>query len=105
MKMTNLFAALTVSGGLAFAVAAQANQENEQEVQIKGLPPAVQTTMKEKAGSEQITRVEKETRNGQVVYEAIVNKNGKEMAISVDQNGKFLNEHNEATEHREKDKY
>ena len=102
MKITNLIAALTVSGGLAFGVAVQAHEENEQQVQMKDLPEAVQKTIKDKAGSQEINRVEKETRRGKVVYEAIINKNGKEMAITVDQNGKYVNEHNESIEHQNK---
>jgi uncharacterized membrane protein YkoI len=102
MKITNLIAALTVSGGLAFGVAVQANEENEQQVQLKDLPEAVQKTIKDKAGSQEINRVEKETRHGKVVYEAIVNKDGKEWAITVDENGKYVNQHSESKEHHEK---
>ena len=103
MKIVNLIAALTVSSGLAFGVAAQAHEEkNEEQVQLKDLPATVQKTIKEKAGVQEITRVEKETRHGKVRYEAIVNKDGKEWAITVDQNGKYLSQHNESKEHNEK---
>ena len=55
-----------------------------------------------KAGKNQIVRIEKETERGKTVYEAVISKNGKETGIEVDQNGKYLNTHDESKEHREK---
>jgi uncharacterized membrane protein YkoI len=102
MKIINVIAALTISSGLAFGVVAQAQEENSEQVQLKDLPEAAQKTIKEKAGAQEIARIEKETRRGRIVYEAFLNKDGKETAIAVDQNGKYLHEHNEAKEHRAK---
>ena len=46
---------------------------------MKDLPSEAQTTIKEKAGNDQILRIAKETRKGKECYEAVVNRDGKEM--------------------------
>jgi hypothetical protein len=76
--------------------------QEETPVDMKDLPSTAQTTIKEKAGNDQIIRVAKETRKGKECYDAVVNKNGKEMAIRVDANGKFLGTHPEKAEKKEK---
>ena len=101
MKMRNLITAGIISAGLTFGVVAQAAHE-ETHVEMKDLPEAAQTTIKEKAGNDQILRIEKETRKGKECYEAIVSKDGKETAIQVDASGKFLGTHDEKAEHKEK---
>ena len=58
--------------------------------------------MKDKAAGGQIVRIEKETKKGKMVYEAVVKKNGKEWGIEVDQNGKYLSQHDESKEKGEK---
>jgi hypothetical protein len=87
MKTKRLIAAITVSAGLILGPAALAQEETP--VDMKDLPSPAQTTIKEKAGDDQILRVAKETRKGKECYDAVVNKNGKEVAIRVDSNGKF----------------
>jgi hypothetical protein len=99
MKTQNLIAAGIISAGLTFGVTAQAKHE-ETQVEMKDLPAAVQTTIKDKAGTDQILRIEKETRKGKESYEAIVNKDGKETAIQVDASGKYLGTHDEKAEHQ-----
>ena len=79
-----------------------AEDENEQQVKMSDLPVAVQTTIKDKAGSNEIIKIEKKTEEGRTVYEAVVNKRGKEWAIEVDQNGKFLKQYDESKEKEEK---
>src|SRR2546423_8378033 len=100
MKTTQLITAGIISAGLTFGVVAQAHEETT--VEMKDLPAAVQTTIKDKAGNDQILRIEKETRKGKECYDAIVNKDGKETAIRVDASGKFLGSHEEMAEHKEK---
>ncbi len=75
-----------------------AEEENEQIVQMSDLPAAVQTTIKDKAGTNEIEKIEKKTEDGETVYEAVVNKNGKEWSIEVDANGKFLKQYEESKE-------
>ncbi len=79
-----------------------AEEENEQAVKMSDLPAAVQTTIKDKAGSNEIEKIEKKTEKGETVYEAVVNKNGKEWSIEVDANGKFLKQYEESKEKEEK---
>jgi VIT1/CCC1 family predicted Fe2+/Mn2+ transporter len=79
-----------------------AEEENEEAVKMSDLPVAVQTTIKDKAGSNEIEKIEKKTEKGETVYEAVVNKKGKEWSIEVDANGKFLKEYEESKEKEEK---
>ncbi|SRR6266403_441393 len=102
MKTTNLLVAAVVSAGLAFGVAAQAAEENEEIVKMSDLPAAVQTTIKDKAGSNELIKIEKKKEEGKTVYEAVVNKKGKEWSIEVDANGKFLKQYEESKEKEEK---
>jgi len=96
MKTKRLIAAITVSAGLILGPAALAQEETP--IDMKDLPSPAQTAIKEKVGNDQILRVAKETRKGKECYDAVVNKNGKEMAIRVDTDGKFLGTHPEKTE-------
>ena len=79
-----------------------AEEENEQTVKMSDLPTAVQATIKDKAGSNKIEKIEKKTEKGKTVYEAVVKKNGQEWSIEVDANGKFLKEYQESKEKKEK---
>jgi hypothetical protein len=83
---------------------AQAHHE-ETQVAMKDLLAAVQTTFKDKAGNDQIFRIEKETRKGKECHEAIVNKDAKETAIQVDTAGKYLGTHDEKTEREKAEKH
>src|SRR5213592_5131588 len=102
MKITKLIPAIVISAGLTFGMAAQAIEETP--VEMKDLPTAAQNTIKEKAGNDQILRIQQETRKGKECYDAIVNKNGKEAAIRVDSNGKFMGTHPEKAEQKAKTK-
>ena len=98
MKIAKLVTAIVLSASLGFAAQAQ----EETPVDMKDLPPEAQTTIKEKVGSDQILRIAKESRNGQECYDAVVNRNGEEMAIRVDTTGKFIDAHPEKSEQKEK---
>jgi len=98
MKIAKLLTAIVLSASLGFAAQAQ----EETPVELKDLSPEAQTTIKEKAGSDQILRIAKETRKGKQCYDAVVNRNGKEMAIRVDTNGKFIGTHPEKGQQKEK---
>ena len=78
------------------------DEENEQTVQMSDLPSAAQTTIKDKAGSNRIIKIEKKTEEGKTIYEAVVNKNGKEWSIEVNEQGKFLKSYEESKEKGEK---
>lgn len=96
MKTTKLLLVALVSAGLAFGIAAQAN---ETRVPMETLPHAVQKTIKAQAGKDKVLRVMRESENGKDMYEAIVNRNGKETAIQVDDTGHFLGTRDEAAGH------
>jgi uncharacterized membrane protein YkoI len=102
MKKTIAAIAIAVIGSLACPVFLTAAEENEEAVQMKDLPAAVQTTIKDKAGKNEIRKIEKKTEDGKTVYEAVVNKSGKEWSIEVDANGKFLKQYEESKEKEEK---
>jgi hypothetical protein len=59
-------------------IPAYADEQNDQTVKMSDLPAAVQTTIKDKAGSNEIEKIEKKTGDGKTIYEAVVKKNGKE---------------------------
>ena len=106
MKKTIASISIAVIAGLACPAVFSAKEENEQAVKMSDLPAAVQTTIKDKAGSNEIMKIEKKTEEGKTVYEAVVNKKGKEWSIEVDANGKFLKQYQESKEKEEKgDKY
>ena len=102
MKITRLIAAITVSASLMLGPAALAREETP--VDMKDLPSPAQTTIKEKAGNDQILRIAKETRKGKECYDAVVNRDGKEMAILVDTSGKFIGTHPEKSEEEGKER-
>jgi hypothetical protein len=100
MKTKNLFTIAAVSAGLAFGVTTQANEEKHEEQTINGsdVPTAVQQAAKVEAKGGTIVRWEKEGAN----FEAVIEKNGKQMGVEMDGNGKVLSKHNEAKEHQAK---
>ena len=105
--MKKIIAAISIAviGSLAFPVFLTAAEEKEETVKMSDLPAAVQTTIKDKAGSNEIMKVEKKTEDGKTVYEAVVNKNGKEWSIEVNANGKFLKQYEESKEKEKGEKY
>jgi len=100
MKAKNLITAAAVSVALSFSVSAQAKEEKheEQTINSSDVPAAVQQAAQAEAKGGSIVRWEKEGAN----YEAVINKNGKEIGVEMDANGKVLSKHNEAKEHKEK---
>jgi len=100
MRTKNLLTVAAVSAGLAFGVAAQAKGEKheEQTINSSDVPAAVQQAAQAEAKGGSIVRWEKEGVN----YEAVINKNGKEIGVEMDANGKVLSKHSEAKEHKEK---
>ena len=100
MKTKNLLTVAAVSAGLAFSVAAQAKEEEheEQSISSSDVPAAVQQAAQTEAKGGTIVRWEKEGAN----FEAVIEKNGKQMGVEMDANGKVLSKHSEAKEHKEK---
>jgi plastocyanin len=100
MKMKNLFAITVVSAGLTFSVGAQAKEKEHEEQTINGseVPAAVQSAAQRQARGGTIVRWEKEGAN----FEAVIDKNGRQIGLEIDANGKVLSKHNEAKEHKAK---
>jgi plastocyanin len=99
MKAKKLLAVAVVSAGLAFGVAAQAKdrEHEEQTIESSQVPAAVQQAAQAEAKGGTIVRWEKEGAN----FEAVIEKNGKQIGVEMDANGKVLSKHNEAKEHKE----
>ena len=98
MKTKNLLTIAAVSAGLVFGVAAQAKEEKheEQTINSSDVPAAVQQAAQAEAKGGSIVRWEKEGAN----FEAVINKNGKQIGVEIDASGKVLSKHNEAKEHK-----
>jgi plastocyanin len=98
MKMKNLFTAGAVSASLALAVVAQAKERahEEQTISSSEVPAAVQQAAQAQAKGGTIVRWEKEGAN----FEAVIDKNGKQIGVEMDASGKVLSKHNEAKEHK-----
>jgi len=99
MKTRNVFVIAAVTAGLAFGVAAQAKdrEHEEQTINSSDVPAAVQQAAQAEAKGGTIIRWEKEGAN----FEAVIEKNGKQIGVEMDANGKVLSKHNEAKEHKE----
>jgi len=100
MKPNNLIITALVSAGLAFGVAGQAKarEHEEQTISSSDVPAAVQQAAQAEAKGGTIVRWEKEGAN----FEAVIQKNGKEVGVEMDANGKVLSKHDETKEHKEK---
>jgi plastocyanin len=100
MKTKNLIIAVAVSAALVLGVAAQAKEKEHEEQAISStdVPAAVQQAAKTEAKGGTIVRWEKEGAN----YEAVIDKNGKQVGVEMDANGKVLSKHNGSKEHKEK---
>jgi len=99
MKPNKLIVTALVSAGLAFGVTAQAKErEEEQAINSSEVPQAVQQAAQAEAKGGTIVRWEKEGRN----FEAVVEKNGKQMGIEINGDGKVVSKHDESKEHSEK---
>ncbi len=105
MRKTIVAISIAVIGSLACPVFLTAAEEKEETVKMADLPTAVQTTIKDKAGKKEIVKIEKKTEEGKTVYEAVVNKKGKQWAIEVDASGKFLKKYEESKEKEKGEKY
>jgi hypothetical protein len=100
MKTKHLVTVAAVGASLVFGVAAQAKEREHEEQTINSadVPAAVQQAAQAEAKGGTILRWEKEGAN----FEAVIEKNGKQIGVEMDANGKVLSKHNEAKEHKAK---
>jgi plastocyanin len=82
---------------LPFALAKEKKHE-EQSISSTDVPAAVQKAAEAEAKGGTIVRWEKEGAN----YEAVIDKNGKQVGVEMDASGKVLSRHDESKEHKEK---
>jgi len=103
MKAKNLVTVAAISAGLAFGMTVQAKEEKheEQTINSSDVPAAVQQAAQAEAKGGSIVRWEKEGAN----YEAVIQKNGKQIGVEMDANGKVLSKHDEAKEHKKEGSY
>jgi uncharacterized membrane protein YkoI len=65
-------------------------EENEVEVTLDQLPPAVRDTITRESGGAPVGKIEREDEKGKAVYEAMITKGGKTWEIEIDESGKVL---------------
>ena len=76
----------------------------EEKVKLGDCPEAVQKAIKEKANGGKIVEVEKETKkDGTIVYEAEIKKDGKEIEVVVAADGTLLKVEEEDDEYDDND--
>jgi hypothetical protein len=101
-RMKKLITSVAVATSLAFVcawpVAFGAEEEN---LSAADVPAAVQQAAEKVANGSKIVRWEKEGKN----YEAVIEKNGKEVGYKFDANGKMKGHHEESSEKSEKDEH
>src|SRR6266478_2724028 len=100
MKTKNLFKVVQIRAGLVFGGTKQVKEEKHEEQTINSadVPTAVQSAAQTQDQGGTIVRWEKEGAN----FEAVIEKNGKQIGLEMDANGKVLSKHSEAKEHKEK---
>jgi plastocyanin len=97
--MKTIITSSVMAVGLALCLPfAQAKEHEEQTISSTDVPAAVQQAAQAEAKGGTIVRWEKEGTN----YEAVIDKNGKQVGIEMNANGKVLSKHNESKEHKEK---
>jgi uncharacterized membrane protein YkoI len=107
-KLATMLLAGTLGLGLGGSALAHENESGHehQSVTMDDLPAAVQTTFKQEAKGGKIEELRKETRkDGTVVYEGEIVKNGKGRDLEVSATGKVLERgktHDESSEHEKK---
>jgi uncharacterized membrane protein YkoI len=101
-----LTGALSLAGAGGLLAAENEAGHQHEPVTMSELPAAAQKTLKHEAKGGKIEELRKETRkDGSVVYEAEVVKNGKGTNLEVGADGKILERgktHDESSEHGEK---
>ena len=96
MKTKKVLTTAAISVGLAFGMTTQAaNEKHEgQTVKSSDVPAAVQSAAQAQAQGGTIVRWEKEGSN----FGAIIDKNGRQIGLEMDANGKVLSKRNETKE-------
>ena len=83
----------------------EGKEENEVKVALDQVPAAVQATLKEEAKGVAITEVDKETDDGQTVYETDVVIKGKNYEIKVAEDGTLISKKLEKDDDEKNEKH
>jgi hypothetical protein len=79
-------------------VQAKEREHEGQTISSSDVPAAVQQAAQAEARGGRIVRWEKEGAN----FEAVIDKNGKQIGVEMNANGNVVSRHDEAKEHKEK---
>lgn len=91
MNRTTKWLAVTGLGLIGMVtLVAGAGDQREERVTLDQVPPAVKATILKESTGGKITEIERETRNGQTVYEAEFLLNGREIEILLAADGTLL---------------
>ncbi|HUU94471.1 MAG TPA: PepSY-like domain-containing protein [Phycisphaerae bacterium] len=92
MRMNKTLVGLVGMGALAgIVVAAWASAPaDEQEVTLEQVPAAVKATILKESAGGKIAEIERETKNGQTIYEVEILVNGKEVELRIAEDGTLL---------------
>lgn len=90
--MTNASRLASIAGTCLTATLAfgAAGCSGEQAVSITDLPAAVRATLDKETAGGAVTELEKETKNGKVVYSADAKVDGKEWDITIAEDGTLI---------------
>jgi hypothetical protein len=80
-------AALALVAGLAINASAEQKEKAEKSLSLADVPPAVQTAIKQFAGTNSIQKIKKESENGKVFFGAKVTINDVKQGIEVSPDG------------------
>lgn len=87
MKLANALLATTLALGLFMGGTAALADE---DVKMEQLPKKVQETVKAAGGAGEIEEIEKEVKDGRVVYQVEYKSNGQEYEMKVAEDGRVL---------------
>ena len=97
-----LLVTMALTGSPAWAEDEQ--QEQEQKITMADLPPAVKAGVEQQTAGCTIKKIEKEVKDGQIVYEVEIMKDGKEIEIEFSEAGAVLKREAEEQEEPEEEK-
>jgi hypothetical protein len=76
-------------------------KENEVEVTLDQVPPAVKDTLTRESGGAPVGKIEREYEKGKVLYSAMITKGGKTWEFEVDESGTVVEREEAGKEDRE----
>jgi len=94
--MKRVYFGLAVAGAAAVLVGCS----HEQKVTMSDLPPAVKATLDRETFGGKVTELEKEKKDGKVVYSADAVVNGQAWDIVIGEDGKLVSKTLEKDEHK-----